>query len=48
MKDESYITTLENCISQMIKPLKGIPFNLIIKSISGFDVKFFDAKIKNI
>jgi hypothetical protein len=27
----------------MIKPLKGIPFNLIIKSISGFEVKFFDA-----
>jgi hypothetical protein len=28
----------------MIKPLRNIPFNLIVKSISGFDVKFFDAK----
>lgn len=44
MTQENYIKALENCISQMIKPLNGIPFNLIIKSITGMEVEFFDEK----
>lgn len=44
MKDNKYIEILENCIKQMIQPLKSIPFNLIIKSISGFEVEFFNSK----
>lgn len=39
---ETYIKQLESCIEQAIKPLKHIPFNLIIKSMSGYEVEFFD------
>jgi hypothetical protein len=44
MKDNKDIENLENRIEQMIQPLKSIPFNLIIKLKSGFDVEFFDSK----
>jgi hypothetical protein len=44
MKDNKDIENLKNRIQQMIQPLKSIPFNLIIKLISGFDVEFFDSK----
>ena len=46
MKNDEYTKQLENCIEQMIKPLNGVPFNLIIKSMSGYEVEFFDHKNK--
>lgn len=35
MKDEKYISKLENAIKQMLTPLKDIPFNLVIESLTG-------------
>ncbi len=35
MKDEKYISKLENVIKQMLAPLKEIPFNLVIESLTG-------------
>lgn len=42
MKDEKYISKLENAIKQMLTPLKDIPFNLVIESITGKKVIPFD------
>jgi hypothetical protein len=39
---EAYIKTLEDIIANFIKPLKHIPFNIVIKAISGKDVLKFD------
>jgi hypothetical protein len=33
--NEEYTKRLENVIKQMLTPLKGIPLNLVIESISG-------------
>lgn len=41
MSDE-YTKTLEHVIKQMLKPLKDIPFNLVIETISGHKVVPFD------
>ena len=41
MKD-SYIQKLESVIKQMLQPLRDIPFNLVIESISGYKVIPFD------
>jgi len=35
MDKEAYIKTLEEIIANFIKPLKHIPFNIVIKAISG-------------
>lgn len=35
---ESYVKNLENVIKQMLTPLKNIPLNLVIESISGFQI----------
>jgi hypothetical protein len=39
---EEYTTKLENIIKQMLNPLKGIPLNLVIESISGHKIIPFD------
>jgi len=43
MKDEKYISKLENAIKQMLLPLKDIPFNLVIEAITGKRVIPFDT-----
>lgn len=42
----NYTETLENVIKQMIKPLKGIPFKLVIEALSGHKIIPFNAKDK--
>ena len=42
MIDEEYVKELEETIAKMIKPLKGIPLKIVIKSLSGFEVLDFD------
>jgi len=44
MKDKHYTTRLENVIKQMLTPLKDIPFNLVIESMTGKKVLSFDFK----
>jgi len=39
---DEYTVKLENVIKQMLKPIKGIPFSVIIESISGYKVLRFD------
>lgn len=39
---DEYTEKLENVIKQMLKPIKGIPFSIIIESISGHKVIRFD------
>lgn len=46
IKTDDYIVTLENVIKQMIKPLKGIPFKLVIEVLSGYKIIPFDKKSK--
>lgn len=40
--DNDYVKNLENVIKQMLHPLKNIPLNLVIESISGFKILPFD------
>jgi len=40
--NQDYIKKLENVIKQMLQPLKNIPFNLVIESITGKKVISFD------
>ena len=42
MKDKDYISRLETVIKQMLQPLKDIPFNLVIESMTGKKVLSFD------
>ncbi|MBP9560905.1 MAG: hypothetical protein KBE27_03700 [Syntrophorhabdaceae bacterium] len=44
MVDNDYVNRLENVIKQMLTPLKDIPFNLVIESMSGKKVLSFDIK----
>lgn len=44
MVDKDYLIRLENVIKQMLTPLKDIPFNLVIESMSGKKVISFDFK----
>lgn len=46
MNDE-YTKRLENVIKQMLTPLKDIPFNLVIESLTGKKVIPFDFKNPN-
>jgi len=41
MKDDSYIQRLENVVKQMLTPLKDIPFNMVIESMTGKKVLSF-------
>lgn len=43
---EQYIKEIENVIRQMLKPVKNIPFKLVIKSMTGFEVIAFDKNKK--
>jgi len=40
--DEEYTRKLENIIKQMLQPLRDIPFNIVIESISGCKVVPFN------
>ncbi len=42
MADKDYVNRLENVIKQMLTPLKDIPFNLVIESLTGKKVIPFD------
>lgn len=42
MKDERYISKLENVIKQMLTPLRDIPFNLVIEHLTGKKVISFN------
>ncbi len=44
MADKDYVVRLENIIKQMLTPLKDIPFNLVIESMTGKRVLSFDFK----
>lgn len=44
MTDKNYVVRLENVIKQMLTPLKDIPFNLVIESLTGKKVIPFDFK----
>ncbi len=39
---DKYIHELEDLLTQMMKPFKNVPFNLVIKGLSGYDVIPFD------
>jgi len=43
MANKEYIDKLENIIKQMLTPLKDIPFNLVIESLTGKKVIPFDT-----
>jgi hypothetical protein len=47
MTDKDYIGRLENIVRQMLIPLKDIPFNLVIESLTGKRVIPFDLKESN-
>lgn len=42
--DDKYTKQLEEVIKQMLKPIKNIPLNLVIESISGFTILPFNSK----
>ncbi len=42
MADKDYVNRLENVIKQMLTPLRDIPFNLVIESLTGKKVIPFD------
>jgi len=44
MNNKQYIENLENIIKQMLKPLRGIPFKLVIKGISGHTITPFNNR----
>ena len=44
MSNNEYTKKLENVIKQMLQPLKGIPFNLVIETMTGKKVMSFDFK----
>jgi len=46
MKKNDYTKRLENVIKQMLKPLKDIPFNLVIESMTGKKVISFNFRKK--
>jgi len=43
---QEYIKDLENVIQQMLRPVRNIPFGLVIKSMTGFDIIAFDRNKK--
>lgn len=44
VKNEHYTATLEDIIKRMLIPLKGVPFNLVIESLTGRKVIPFDLE----
>lgn len=45
--NEEYVKILENVIKQMVKPLKNIPFSLVMESLSDYKIIPFNEKDKN-
>jgi len=45
--NEEYVKTLENVIKQMVKPLKNIPFSLVLESLSDYKIIPFNENDKN-
>lgn len=45
--DKEYTSRLENVIKQMLTPLRNIPFNLVIETLTGKKVLAFDKKISD-
>jgi len=43
---EEYIRQLEHVISKFLEPLKGIPFPLAIKALTGFKVLTFEPSVE--
>jgi len=44
--EQDYIKKLEDVIKQMLQPLKDIPFNLVIETMTGKKVISFDFNNK--
>ncbi len=42
--NKEYVKRLEDVIKQMLKPIKNIPLNLVIESISGFKILPYNPK----
>lgn len=42
---EEYVKQLEQAISRFLEPMKGIPFPIAIKALSGFNVLSFDHSL---
>lgn len=42
---EEYIKQLEQTISKFLEPMKGIPFSVAIKALTGCDVLAFDSSL---
>jgi len=40
--EEKYIKGLETIIRQMLKPIKNIPFDVVIRAMTGYEVIAFD------
>lgn len=43
---KEYTKQLENVVRQMLKPIRGIPFNMVINVLSGYKIIPFDKKNK--
>lgn len=48
MADKDYVIRLESVIKQMLTPLKDIPFNLVIESMTGKRLFLLTIKILSI
>ena len=46
MKSDDYTNKLEHVIKQMLQPVRGIPFNLVIEALSNYKVVPFDPDSK--
>lgn len=44
MKEDQYTQKLESVIKQMIRPIKGVPFKLVIEGLSGKKILPFNTK----
>ncbi len=47
MEKDDYINNLENVIKQMLRPIKDIPFKLVIEAMSGKKILPFNIKISH-
>ncbi len=43
---QEYIRQLEQTISKFLEPIEKIPFPIVIKALTGFDVLLFDPSLK--
>ncbi len=44
MENEDYIKSLETTIAKFLEPIKGIPFPIAIKALTGYEVIAFDKE----